>query len=50
MYVYTLLQQAFTNKEVYFAQNYDHSYDIRCKSKLLQYALHKTKLVKIPND
>lgn len=63
LYIYTLLQQVFMNKDKYLKNNFDHRYNTRNKNKILQYPLHKTKLLekstfymemkvfnKIPND
>lgn len=46
IHIYMLLQLVFTNKEEYFAQNYDHIYNTKHKSKIFQYPLHKTKQLK----
>lgn len=38
------ITRSFTNKVEYFAQNYDHIFNTRNKSKTFQNNLHKTKL------
>lgn len=45
--LYNLEDLSVVNKGKYFAQNYDHIYNTKQKSKILQYPLHKAKKLEI---